>query len=242
MTRSAFLRARRPEHKQQRRDAILDAARDLARASGVRNVTLGAVAETVGLAKSNISRYFGTREEIYLDLLAEEWREYTRAASVRLRDAHDTDAAITALAECMADRPLFCDLLSHLPTSLEHNVSLDAARAFKQAVHEHITTTGAEITRATQLTDREAVELVAAAGGLGGLLYRAANPPPVLAQLYADDPGLAATRPTLLPTLVRMLSALAAGLPTVRDKTFSRPRPTGGHEAGMAAPSNPADR
>ena len=219
MTRSAFLRARRPEHKQQRRDAILAAARDLARESGVRNVSLGAVAETVGLAKSNISRYFGTREEIYLELLAEEWRQYTRAVSERLRDAHDTDAAITAIAETMVDRPLFCDLLSHLPTSLELNVSIEAARAFKHAVHDHITATGAEVARATQLTNREAVELVAAAGGLGGLLYRAANPPPVLAQLYVDDPELAATHPKLLPTLLRMLSALAAGLPTLRDKT-----------------------
>jgi AcrR family transcriptional regulator len=221
MTRSAFLRARRPEHKQQRRDAILAAARDLARESGVRNVSLGAVAETVGLAKSNISRYFGTREEIYLELLAEEWRQYTRAVSERLNDAHDTDAAITAIAETMVDRPLFCDLLSHLPTSLELNVSIEAARAFKHAVHDHITATGAELARATQLTDREAVELVAAAGGLGGLLYRAANPPPVLAQLYVDDPELAATHPKLLPTLLRMLSALAAGLPTLRDKTPS---------------------
>ena len=221
MTRSVFLRARRPEHKQQRRDAILDAARDLARESGVRSVSLGAVAETVGLAKSNISRYFGTREEIYLELLAEEWRQYTRAVSERLQDAHDTDAAITAIAETMVDRPLFCDLLSHLPTSLELNVSIEAARAFKHAVHDHITATGAEVARATQLTDREAVELVAAAGGLGGLLYRAANPPPVLAQLYLDDPELAATHSKLLPTLLRMLSALAAGLPTLRDKTPS---------------------
>ena len=221
MTRSVFLRARRPEHKQQRRDAILAAARTLARESGVRNVSLGAVADTVGLAKSNISRYFGTREEIYLELLAEEWRQYTRAVSVRLRDAHDTDAAITAIAETMVDRPLFCDLLSHLPTSLELNVSIEAARAFKHAVHDYITATGVEVARATQLTEREAVELVAAAGGVGGLLYRAANPPPVLAQLYLDDPELAATHPTLLPTLLRMLSALAAGLPTLRDKTPS---------------------
>ena len=219
MTRSAFLRARRPEHKQQRRDAILAAARNLARKSSVRNVSLSAVAEAVGLAKSNISRYFGTREEIYLELLAEEWQQYSRAVSVRLRDTHDTDAAITVLAETMVDRPLFCDLLSHLPTSLELNVSIEAARAFKHTLQDHITATGAELARATQLTDREAVELVAAAGGLGGLLYRAANPPPLLAQLYLDDPELAASHPQLLPTLVRMLSALAAGLPILRDKT-----------------------
>ena len=219
MTRSEFLRARRPEHKQQRRDAILGAARELARESGVRTVSLGAVAEAVGIAKSNISRYFGTREEIYLVLLAEEWEHYARAVSVRLRDTRGDTAAIAALAETMVERPLFCDLLSHLPTSLEYNVSADAAREFKRAVRDHISAIAAEMARATELTDREAAEVVAAAGGLGGLLYRAANPPPVLAQVYRDDPELAATHPMMLPTLVRMLSALAAGLPTLREPT-----------------------
>src|SRR5919107_1202132 len=183
MTRSAFLRARRPEHKQLRRDAILTAARGLARESGVRNVTLGAVAEAVGLAKSNISRYFGTREEIYLELLAEQWREYTEATVAALHDARDTEVAVNAIAETMVQRPLFCDLLSHLPTSLEQNVSATAARTFKYAVH-----------------DRGGIELLAAAGGRGGLLYRPANPPPVLAEVYAEDPKLAATRPEMMPT------------------------------------------
>ncbi|GAA5039081.1 TetR/AcrR family transcriptional regulator [Actinopolymorpha pittospori] len=218
MTRSAFLRARRPEHKQQRREAILTAARDLARASGVRNVSLGAVAEAAGLAKSNIARYFGTREEIYLELLTEEWGHWAQAVSDRLRDATGTVEAITALAETLADRPLFCDLLSHVSTSLEHNVSVPAARTFKHAMHDNLTAMGAEVARATELTERESSELVAMAGGLAGMLYRAANPPPVLAQLYAEDPELADSRPTLLPTLVRTLSALAAGLPTLRDK------------------------
>ena len=221
MTRSAFLRARRPEHKQQRRQAILAAARDLARASGVRNVSLGAVAEAVGLAKSNIARYFGTREEIYLELLAGEWRQWAHAVSTRLRDARDTAEAIAALAETLVDRPLFCDLLSHVATSLEHNVSVPAARMFKHTLHDLLTATGAEIARATELTEREGRELVAMAGTLAGPLYRAANPPPVLAQVYAEDPELAASRPALLPTLVRALSALAAGLPTLRNEGCS---------------------
>src|SRR5262245_18913179 len=108
MTRSAFLRARQPEHKQQRRDAILAAARDLARRSGVGSVSLGAVAEAVGLAKSNISRYFGTREEIYLALLTDEWQQCSQAVVARLRRAHDTDAAVAALADTIVERPLFC--------------------------------------------------------------------------------------------------------------------------------------
>ncbi|TCC50354.1 hypothetical protein E0H73_41725 [Kribbella pittospori] len=53
---------------------------------------------------------------------------------------------------------------------------------------------------------------------------------PVLAQVYAEDPELAASHPTLLPTLVRTLSALAAGLLTLRNK---EPRlPTVAHDLG----------
>lgn len=218
MTRSAFLRARRPEHKQQRREAILAAARDLARASGVRNVSLGAVAESAGLAKSNIARYFSTREEIYLELLIEEWRQWAHAVSARLRDAHGTPEAMAALAETIVDRPLFCDLLSHAATSLEHNVSIPAARTFKHTMLDLNAAVGAEVAHATELTEPEGAELVATASGLAGMLYRAANPPPVLAQVYAEDPELAASRPTMLPTLIRALSALAAGLPTLRDQ------------------------
>jgi AcrR family transcriptional regulator len=217
MTRSAFLRARRPEHKQQRREAILAAARELAADSGVRNVSLGAVAGAVGQAKSNIARYFGTREEIYLELLTEEWRHWSQAVTTRLREARGTAEAMAALAETLVDRPLFCDLLSHVSTSLEHNVSVLAARGFKYAVRDLFAETGAEVARATELTDREGAELVAMAASLAGTLYRAANPPPVVAQVYAEDPELAASRPMLLPTLVRALSALAAGLPTLRD-------------------------
>ncbi|GAA2209707.1 TetR family transcriptional regulator [Nonomuraea monospora] len=221
MTRSAFLRARRPEHKQQRREAILAAARELARTSGVRNVSLGAVAEAVGLAKSNIVRYFGTREEIYLELLADEWRQWGEAVAERLRTISGTTAtaqAVTALVETIAERPLFCDLLSHASTSLEHNVSVPAARAFKHAVHARIAEMGAVMAGATDLTEREGGELAAACSGLAGMLYPASNPPPALAQVYAEDPELAASCPVLLPTLLRALSALAAGLPTLREE------------------------
>jgi AcrR family transcriptional regulator len=223
MTPSAFLRARRPEHKQQRRESILAAACDLARGSGVRSVSLGAVAEAAGLAKSNIARYFGTREEIYLELLTQEWQQWAQAVSDRLRDARGTSEAIAALAETLADRPLFCDLLSHVSTSLEHNVSVPAARTFKHAMYDLSASMGTELSRTTELTEREGGELVAIAAGLAGMLYRSANPPPVVAQVYAEDPELAASRPTLLPTLVRTLSALAAGLPTLRDND-NRPR------------------
>jgi AcrR family transcriptional regulator len=216
MTSSAFGRARRPEQKEQRRKAILGAARELAGVCGVRNVTLGAVAEAVGLAKSNLARYFATREEIYLELLAQEWRGWAQDLSVRLPATRGRAQAAAAVAETIAARPLFCDLLSQVSTTLEHNVSIPAARDFKYAMHDVLATTAAELARATRLSEPEARELLGLAAGLAGLLWPLVNPPAVLEQLYAQDPQLAAGRADMVPTLVRSLTALAAGLPTLR--------------------------
>jgi AcrR family transcriptional regulator len=213
-TMSEFVRARRPEQKQQRREAILEAARRLAVDNGVNHVSLGGVAAEVGLAKSNVVRYFGTREEIYLELAAEGWREWGAAVLGRL-DAGDD--AVAALAETLAERPLFCDLLSHDSTSLEHNASHDAALAYKRTMVAVIGETGAAVARVLELTESEGFELVIAAIGFAGMLYPADNPPPVLAEVYEQHPELAAARPPFLPTMRRMLAALAAGLPSLRS-------------------------
>ncbi|HWM35900.1 MAG TPA: TetR family transcriptional regulator [Streptomyces sp.] len=223
MRDAGFVRARRPEQKEQRREAILAAALELGMESGVRNVTLGSVAQAVGLAKSNVGRYFGTREEIFLELAATGWREWGDAAGTRLRDETDSETGeprarvVAALAETLADRPFFCDLLSHTTTTLEHNISLEAARTFKYAALRVVSRLGTEVSHVSpDLDESEGAELVQAAAALAGTLYPVATPSPVLAELYATDPELAAFCPQLLPTLRRALAALAAGLPTLR--------------------------
>jgi AcrR family transcriptional regulator len=217
MTQPDFLRARRPEHKHQRRETILAAARDLAQRSGVRNVSLGDVATAVGLAKSNVVRYFRTREEIYLELAVESWREWERAAGERLRTAGGPDDVAGALAETLAERPLFCDILTQATTTLEHNVSVPALYAFKKVALEVITGLGRLACRACpSLTEAECVELVSAAPALAAVLYPISNPPPALAEVYARHPEMAVLCPAFTPGLKRALAAIAAGLPSLR--------------------------
>ncbi|HEV7976949.1 TetR/AcrR family transcriptional regulator [Amycolatopsis sp.] len=217
MSHSAFLRARSPEHKQQRREAILAAARELALMSGVRNVSLGGVACAVGLAKSNVGRYFGTREEIYLELAAEGWQDWRGAVLERLRDASGKDAVVDALAEPFETLPLFCDLLSQLSTSLEHNISVPAARAFKHLVHDVIADLcGPVVAAYPELSESEARELISGAAAMAGVLYPVGHPPSTILEVYAQDPELAALCPPFLPTLKRFLSAVVVGLPTLR--------------------------
>ena len=214
---SEFQRARRPEHKEQRRQAILSAARRLATDSGVHHVTLSGVAAAVGLAKSNMSRYFGTREEMYLELASECWRDWCRAVVVRLSNGDDV---VVTLAETLQARPMFCDLLGHTWTSLEHNVSVPAARDHKHTMIVVIEELGAAVAAADRrLTAGEGRDLVTAAVGLAGAVYAAGHPPPTLAEAYEQNPELAAARLAFLPTMQRLLGAVAAGLPAVRPQT-----------------------
>ncbi|MTD53759.1 TetR/AcrR family transcriptional regulator [Amycolatopsis pithecellobii] len=215
MSQAKFLRARSPEHKQERRDAILSAARDLATASGVRNVTLGAIADAVGLAKSNVVRYFGTREEIYLALTAECWREW--AAEV-LRRLAAGDGVVDALAETLAARTLLCDLLSQMQINLEHNVAVPAASDFKRTALDALTELGKAVAAADPtLTDDESFELVGAAMAFAGTFYPASKPSPTMAEVYAQHPELAFACLPFLPTLKRILRILLAGLHATRD-------------------------
>src|ERR1700689_4966611 len=92
MNAETYQRARRPEQKLERRDAILGAARELALRDGVRTVSLADIAARVGIHKSALLRYFETREQIFLELPAAAWREWTAALHAGL-DAAALDPA-----------------------------------------------------------------------------------------------------------------------------------------------------
>lgn len=217
--KSTFLRARRPEQKQQRREAILAAARELALRDGVRNVTLGGVAVAVGLAKSNVVRYFDTREEIFLVLAAEELRAWGEELGGRLRAAAGADEVIDAVAESLADRPLLCDLAGHWSTSLEHNVSIEAAREFKTTTRTVVAELAARCAAVYPgLAESEGVELIGGVLGFAAVLYPSVNPPPALAALYAQEPELAMYHDKpFAAQLRRVVQVLAAGLIATRD-------------------------
>ena len=149
--------------------------------------------------------------------MAEAGRDWGHAVLQRLRDAHGPDAVVAALADTLAERPLFCDLLGQLSQTLEHNVSIPAARALKETALERTAELGEAIARAhPALTVGEAVELTRLTAWLAGGLYSASRPSPAVAELYRQEPHLAALCPPFLPTLKRALAALAAGLPTLR--------------------------
>lgn len=221
---TTFVRARRPEHKQQRREAILQAARDLAVERGVRAVTLGDLADAVGLAKSNVVRYFGTREEIFVELCSEEAVRLRDALLPRLAGATAEDLP-RVLATAVTEHELFCELVSQMTTHLEHHVSFAAAERLKRASTLVVGELAEAIAaRPVGLDAEQAALLLSATSEIAAGLWAASRPSAVVLEVYATHPDLRPTGSTE-DALERLVAALVAGLrtePPARDRAAAR--------------------
>ncbi|WP_030902785.1 TetR family transcriptional regulator [Streptomyces sp. NRRL F-5126] len=211
---AAFQRARSAQAKQAREASILDAARALGARRGIREVTLTDIAAEVGMHKSALLRYFETREQIFLDLTAEGWREWSAAlrADLGQREQAAPAEVAAAFAATLAARPLFCDLLAQAPLNLERNVSIEAVRTFKLITLEEVSRIGAELHRLLGLGEQPAVDTVATATGMAGALWQMATPGARLRELYTSDPRLGHALVETEPRLRRVLTALLIGL------------------------------
>ncbi len=212
----AFQRARSPEHKAERHEAILSAAARLAARDGVRQVTLTDIAAAVGIHKSALLRYFETREQIFLELTGRAWTEWATATDAALRDVASGDAGdVTAavLARGFAARPLLCDLIPHTALNLERHASVDAVRTYKLTSLGAVETVTAALAQPLpDLSIAERRQLVSATALLAGAMYQIATPPPPLAELYATDPQLGHALLDLEPRLARAALVTICGL------------------------------
>ena len=168
----------------------------------MRDVSLGDIARRVGLAKSNLLRYFESREDIFLTLLLREWAVAPgrRGAAARRRRPG---------AHALAERPFFCDLLGEQSAVLEHNVSGETVRAFRARSIELVRALAADVAATTGLADADAFEVVAASLLLAAGLYPLTNPVTPRRAIYAESPGL--LQPEFEGRLRRLLETLVAG-------------------------------
>src|SRR3954471_14432860 len=135
-----FRRARTEEQREARRRAILGTAEAMLAEMPVAALSLNELSRRVGLAKSNVLRYFETREAVLLELLDAAWREWLDGLAAELRGSAPGAAVdergervATAIARTLADRPTLCELASASSGVLERNISVPAAATFKRA-------------------------------------------------------------------------------------------------------------
>jgi AcrR family transcriptional regulator len=132
-------RARRPEQKQERKDAILDAAAALYDREGLEKASLNAIAREAGISKANIYRYFESREEIFLHLVKADYQKWVTSverALAPLAGSDDERAVARELVSTVNARPRFASLISVIATVLERNITVEKVVWFKTAVLE----------------------------------------------------------------------------------------------------------
>jgi AcrR family transcriptional regulator len=214
MNSSDFQRARSPEAKRQREDAILAAARSLGAERGIRQITLTDIADAVGMHKSAMLRYFETREEIFLRLTAEDWQEWSAALRAKLeRGRGSAETVAAAFSTTLAARGMFCDLLAQAPLNLERNVSLEAVRAFKLVTHHEVDAIVEIMQRLLPgFTERDCIDVIGTATSLSGAFWQMANPPPEIAALYRSDKRMSHAVFEIEPRVCRVLTAMLRGM------------------------------
>jgi AcrR family transcriptional regulator len=166
-----FQRARRPEQMAARRAAILDVARAMLAEKTVAEISLRELSDRVGLAKSNVLRYFDSREAIFLEVLDEEFQAWLadldgRLGRPRPRKANYANEirVATVMAESLVDSTLLCELLASMAGVLERNISTGFARDFKARATANIAELAQLIARQLPWLDPEFTALFAEGG------------------------------------------------------------------------------
>lgn len=213
----SFQRARSPEQKEERRALLLTVATEML-GSGLlpSELSLNELARRAGMAKSNVYRYFESREGLLLELLSGEWLALFDPGVLDLGRPGDPPLGVAELtarfARAVAQRPLLGRLLAVLPSTLEHNVTVETIRAFKrhslELAHRAALLFHA---RAPELSVEQHFELLSEAIVLVTGLWPHAHPAPAVAEAL-EAPELALFRHDFERDLARSLLLLARGI------------------------------
>lgn len=211
----SFQRARRPEHRELRKQEILDAAEALLAEMPADEISLRELGRRLGVSKTHVVRYFESREGVFLGLLARLRLAWLDALADEWPAAPcEPDQVMQGWADSLAARPVLCQLWSLLPSVLERNVSADTVRTYKLVDLEHRTRLAKLVRdRVPALTADAALTLTEyAVVSLVGL-WPFSNPTPTVVEATAD-PRLAGSRVDFATMYGEILQTTLAGLLT----------------------------
>ncbi|MER7607857.1 TetR family transcriptional regulator [Nocardioides sp. NPDC127503] len=215
-----FQRARSDEQREIRRRAILDTAAAMLDEMPVAEVSLNELSRRVGLAKSNVLRYFESREAVLLELLDDYWgtwleelaEELTAGIEAGASPEVRADQLAEILSRSLADRMVLCDLFGAQGGVLEHNVSVEVVKRHKRASR-------AKLATMVELVRRHLPELGDGAQTFwlmslisAGALAAYVPPPPSVLAAYADEPDLGVLQLDMRDSLRTTFTAALVGV------------------------------
>ena len=212
-------RARKPEQKAVRREAIIDAARSLFAELEYEEISLNAIAREAGISKPNVYRYFSTREEIFLAIFAVEYEAFLQTLLARLKRIRAKDPVrqiSRAWVESATEHRTLLELLPMLMTSMEKNSTVEQLVQFKKWSFEQFGELVEALARVyPRLTTEQWMSVVQSALAMMAGLWPMTNPGENVLEAI-QHPEVGQSPWEFEPLLLRGLTALIQG--TVLEK------------------------
>ena len=217
---TTFQRARSDEQRAVRTQAILETAAAMLEEMPVADISLNELSRRVGLAKSNVLRYFESREAVLLELLAGSMREWLEHLATELPTAvrrrsgfkRRAEQLASALVESLLARPTLCDLISAQAGVLERNVSVEGIIRHKLATLDDAEAFAALVQSVLpELSADDTWQYMIATWLMTSALWAHRQPPAAVLEACAADERLAPMHLDFASTLTLHLTTLALG-------------------------------
>ena len=120
------------EHRDWRRNQLIEAAAAIALESGGDSITVAAVAQRAGLSRTSVYEYFGSSSDLIADLIIDELKTFTDILNVAVDEISDPYEAIaqwieTSLSYVADGRHLLAKALNATDIPRERGVHIAAA-------------------------------------------------------------------------------------------------------------------
>lgn len=130
-------RAKTKEEKQEKHQAIIDAARELFE-QNYSLPTVATIAKKSGQAKGTVYLYFPTKESIFLTLLQQHYKTWFSDIEQTLTNTHSLSALLNCIVHSAAKDPLFFNLASLSCSTLEPAADPEFVIAYHQWFNEEL--------------------------------------------------------------------------------------------------------
>ncbi len=234
---TVFQRARKPEEKDERRRAILLAARDLASEVGARELSLNELGRRSGVSKPNIYRYFESREEVLFRLFIHELEEVVSEVDETLGAVKaDVPSVAAFFTRVYLARPLFCQLLGMMSETIEHNLGVETIAAGKAEMNALFARVVGALARALPwLSEADALWASQSIALYVAALWPATHPSPAAAEVLARA-EFCALQPDAARDLGRLVEVLLTGLEALNRSRSAVPTAEGTTDGVLVCP------
>ncbi|HSM72843.1 MAG TPA: TetR family transcriptional regulator [Anaerolineales bacterium] len=134
-----WIRARSDEQIKQRLNEIVDATARLYEENRFEDITFAMIAKEANFTRSNLYRYFQTKEDIFLELMKHDIEAWRKDSLEKFADGNPSFHDVAEISvELILKHKRMIKLLTILFTLLEPNASLEVLTAFKKKITEEI--------------------------------------------------------------------------------------------------------